>query len=166
MVLRLKWSFKKYISTLTLARLIILGVTLWALGLIFWIIPVTYERVSQLRTQNEQLSHYLVRVKQKTVNIKQNSISVKSELANIQLYKEVFIYVKETNTILLEYQEISHKDYNTYQFSVTGSWLDTRLLLEKVRTNNGGYIIDSIDFQRNRKDNSVNMTVLLQGKKL
>lgn len=164
LLLRLRWSFKKNTSTLTIGKLVILGVVVWAIGVMCWIVPTTYERVLQLKAQNEQLNHYLARLKQTTTNAQQTSVSMSSKLTNIRLYKEVFVYVNETNTILLEYQEIRHKDLNKFQFTVSGSWLDTRLLLEKVRTNSGGYIIESIDFQRNKKDNSVNMTVLLQGK--
>jgi hypothetical protein len=109
----------------------------------------------------------LAKVKTTTLGVKQVSTNIKPELlTNIQLYKEVFGYVKETNTNLLEYQEIHSKSLNKFQFSVSGSWLDTRLLLGKIQTNSGSYIINSIDFQRNKKDNSVNMTVLLQGKEL
>lgn len=167
LILRLKWSFKKYASTLTLSKLFVLGVMIWALGVVFWIIPITYERISQLKSQNEQLNHYLAKVKTTTLGVQQVSTNIKPELlTNIQLYKEVFGYVKETNTNLLEYQEIHSKNLNKFQFSVSGSWLDTRLLLGKIQTNSGSYIINSIDFQRNKKDNSVNMTVLLQGKEL
>ncbi|ENU08464.1 hypothetical protein [Acinetobacter calcoaceticus] len=166
LLLRLKWSFKKYASTLTIIKLLVLGVIVWALGVMCWIIPGTYERISQLKAQNEQLNHYLAKVKT-TTRVQQVSTNIKPELlTNIQLYKEVFGYVKETNTNLLEYQEIHSKNLDKFQFSVSGSWLDTRLLLGKIQTNSDGYIINSIDFQRNKKDNSVNVTVLLQGKEL
>ncbi|XZU77788.1 hypothetical protein ACT41Z_15175 [Acinetobacter baumannii] len=167
LLLRFKWSFKKYASTLTISKLLVVGVMVWALGVIFWIIPVTYERISQLKAQNEQLNHYLAKVKITPLGVQQVSTNIKPELlTNIELYKEVFGYVKETNTNLLEYQEIHSKNLHKFQFSVSGSWLDTRLLLGKIQINTGGYIINSIDFQRNKKDNSVSMTVLLQGKEL
>ncbi|WP_336027049.1 hypothetical protein [Acinetobacter pittii] len=167
LILRLKWSFKKYASTLTISKLLVVGVMIWALGVIFWIIPVTYERISQLKVQNEQLNHYLAKIKTTPLDVQKVSTNIQPELlTNIELYKEVFGYVKETNTNLLEYQEIHSKNLHKFQFSVSGSWLDTRLLIGKIQKNSGGYIINSIDFQRNKKDNSVNMTVLLQGKEL
>lgn len=166
LLLRLKWSFKKQISTLTIGKLIILGLIFWTIGVMCWIIPLTYERVLQLKKQNQQLNQYLARIKNTTADVENASAHLKPQLTNIQLYKEIFVYTKETNMTLLEYQEIRSKNLNKFQFSVSGTWLDTRLLLEKVQKNHGGYIINSIDFQRNKKDNSVNMTLLLQGKEL
>ena len=152
-----KWNLDKIYNELTIYKILIFSVLLWAMGIWIWIIPQYVENTKKIKLENGEIQEVL-----KFVNhdkrIKNENLFISSDEFN---YNNILMLTLN-HQIKLESYNLQNTlgDKSKYQIKVSGSWFDVRVFLSDFNNRfNTKMTIDSLEFQRDQQTNNLSLTM-------